>query len=48
MNLFRRKSVTDLQAEALTDTSLHRALGPLNLVTLGIGCIIGTDRKSVV
>ena len=42
MNLFRRKSVTDLQAEALTDTSLHRALGPLNLVTLGIGCIIGT------
>jgi len=42
MNLFRRKSVTDLQAEALTDTSLHRALGPLNLVLLGIGCIIGT------
>jgi APA family basic amino acid/polyamine antiporter len=42
MNLFRRKSVTALQAEALTDTSLHRALGPLNLVTLGIGCIIGT------
>lgn len=42
MNLFRRKSVTDLQAEALTDTSLHRALGPLNLVMLGIGCIIGT------
>ena len=42
MNLFRRKSVTDLQAEALTDTSLHRALGPLNLVTLGIGCIVGT------
>jgi APA family basic amino acid/polyamine antiporter len=42
MNLFRRKSVTDLQAEALTDNSLHRALGPLNLVLLGIGCIIGT------
>jgi len=42
MNLFRRKSVAALQAEALTDTSLHRALGPLNLVTLGIGCIIGT------
>ncbi len=42
MNLFRRKSVTDLQAEALTDNSLHRALGPLNLVMLGIGCIIGT------
>jgi APA family basic amino acid/polyamine antiporter len=42
MNLFRRKSVADLQAEALTDNSLHRALGPLNLVLLGIGCIIGT------
>jgi APA family basic amino acid/polyamine antiporter len=42
MNLFRRRSVADLQAEALTDNSLHRALGPLNLVMLGIGCIIGT------
>ena len=42
MNLFRRKSVTDLQTEALTDNSLHRALGPLNLILLGIGCIIGT------
>ncbi len=42
MNLFRRKSVTDLQAEALTDNSLHRALGPINLVTLGVGAIIGT------
>ena len=42
MNLFRRKSVTDLQAEALTDQSLHRALGPLNLTFLGIGAIIGT------
>jgi len=42
MNLFRRKSITDLQAEALTDQSLKRALGPLNLTTLGIGAIIGT------
>ena len=42
MNLFRRKKVTDLQAEALTDQSLKRALGPLNLTTLGIGAIIGT------
>jgi APA family basic amino acid/polyamine antiporter len=41
-NLFRRKSVTDLQAEALTDQSLKRALGPLNLTLLGIGAIIGT------
>jgi basic amino acid/polyamine antiporter, APA family len=42
MNLFRRKSITDLQAEALTDHSLKRALGPLNLTLLGIGAIIGT------
>jgi len=27
--LFRRKSVTALQAEALTDHSLNRALGPV-------------------
>jgi APA family basic amino acid/polyamine antiporter len=42
MNLFRRKSVTDLQAEALTDQSLKRALGAMNLTMLGIGAIIGT------
>jgi APA family basic amino acid/polyamine antiporter len=42
MNLFRRKRVTDLQAEALTDHSLKRALGPINLTALGIGAIIGT------
>src|SRR2546427_996624 len=42
MNLFRRKSVSDLQAEALTDQSLKRALGALNLTALGIGAIIGT------
>src|SRR4026208_499784 len=42
MNLFRRKSVTDLQAEALTDNTLKRALGALNLTMLGIGAIIGT------
>src|SRR5262245_53341945 len=41
MNLFRRKSVTHLQAAAQTDQSLKRALGPLNLTTLGIGAIIG-------
>src|SRR6202171_3864298 len=42
MNLFRRKNVADLQAEALTDHSLKRALGPVNLTALGIGAIIGT------
>ncbi|HVH09459.1 MAG TPA: amino acid permease [Gemmatimonadales bacterium] len=42
MDLFRRKSVTELQTEALTDHSLKRALGALNLTMLGIGAIIGT------
>src|SRR3954464_2101039 len=42
MDLFRRKSVTALQAEALTDRSLKRVLGPLNLTLLGIGAIVGT------
>src|SRR5437868_6246162 len=42
MNLFRRKSITALQAEAETDQSLKRALGALNLTTLGVGAIIGT------
>ncbi|MDP3775623.1 MAG: amino acid permease [Gemmatimonadales bacterium] len=42
MGLFTRKSVTELQAEALTDHSLKRALGALNLTALGIGAIIGT------
>jgi APA family basic amino acid/polyamine antiporter len=42
MDLFRRKSITALQQEALTDHSLKRALGPLNLTLLGVGAIIGT------
>ena len=41
MSLFRRKDVTALQAELAHDQSLKRALGPINLVTLGIGAIIG-------
>jgi basic amino acid/polyamine antiporter, APA family len=41
MNLFRRKSVAELQAEALTDQRLKRALGPINLTMLGIGAIVG-------
>jgi APA family basic amino acid/polyamine antiporter len=40
-NLFRRKSVADLQAEAQSDQGLKRSLGPLNLIALGIGGIIG-------
>jgi APA family basic amino acid/polyamine antiporter len=42
MDLFRRKSVTELQTEAESDHSLKRVLGPWNLTFLGIGAIIGT------
>ncbi len=44
MSIFATKSIEQLKAEA-ADTgehSLKRVLGPLNLVTLGIGAIIGT------
>jgi len=41
MSLFRRKDIAGLQAEVATDQSLKRALGPVNLVLLGIGAIIG-------
>jgi APA family basic amino acid/polyamine antiporter len=33
--------MSDLQSEVLRDHSLRRALGPLNLTTLGIGAVIG-------
>ena len=41
MTLFAKKSIADLGAESESNT-LRRALGPLNLTTLGIGSIIGT------
>ena len=41
MNLFARRRVADLKAESLADQSLKRALGPVNLTSLGIGGIIG-------
>src|SRR5436190_18094934 len=41
MSLFRRKDITALQTEVGSDQSLKRALGPVNLVALGIGAIIG-------
>ena len=41
MSLFRRKDVTALQTEVAADQSLKRTLGPVNLVALGIGAIIG-------
>src|SRR5271170_5761686 len=39
--MFQRKPVELIQAET-AHTELKRTLGPLNLVLLGIGCIIGT------
>jgi len=42
--LFRTKSIELLKSEAAStgEHSLKRVLGPVNLVTLGIGAIIGT------
>ncbi len=44
MSLLTRKSIDELQHDATAEShhGLKRALGPLNLVTLGIGAIIGT------
>lgn len=41
MKFLRRKPVAELQAEAVNDQRLHRTLGPVNLVSLGVGAIIG-------
>ena len=40
-SLFRRRSIADLQHDVHSDQRLKRALGPFNLITLGIGAIIG-------
>lgn len=44
MNLFARKNIDQLQADATAEGehALKRELGPLNLISLGIGAIIGT------
>ena len=44
MSIWATKSIEQLKAEAAAtgEHSLKRVLGPLNLVTLGIGAIIGT------
>ena len=41
MSLFQTKSIESLQTEAANDHSLRRALTATNLVSLGIGAIIG-------
>ena len=44
MNYFARKNIDQLQADATAEGehALKRELGPLNLISLGIGAIIGT------
>jgi len=44
--LFKTKAVSELQAEAEAQT-LRRALGPWNLISLGIGAIIGAGLFSL-
>jgi APA family basic amino acid/polyamine antiporter len=39
--LFRRKSISDLMSDAETEVGLKRTLGPVNLVAIGVGGIIG-------
>lgn len=40
-NLFIRKSLSDLETEAENHNSLKRHLTAMNLILLGIGCVIG-------
>jgi APA family basic amino acid/polyamine antiporter len=40
-NLWRRKSITDLQEEARSNTGFKKTLGPINLTAIGIGAVIG-------
>lgn len=41
MSLFRTKSIASLQAEAAADHGYKRTLGPISLVSLGIGSVVG-------
>jgi APA family basic amino acid/polyamine antiporter len=41
MDLFRTKPISELHAEAAASNELRKSLSPLNLVSLGIGAVIG-------
>lgn len=43
--LAKRKTITQLQAEAQGDNELKRNLGTFQLLALGVGCIIGKFNK---
>ena len=47
MSLFRRKSIEALTREAGAEGQLRRALGPVHLVLLGIGAVIGAGIFSL-
>ena len=40
-NIFRKKSIDDLLTGDKSSKSLKRAIGPLSLIIMGLGCIIG-------
>ena len=40
-NIFRKKSIGDLINSNKSDKSLKRAIGPISLIIMGLGCIIG-------
>ena len=41
MSLFRTKPIAELQAEAAAEHGYKRTLGPLSLISLGIGSVVG-------
>lgn len=41
MSLFRTKTIASLQAEAAADHGYKRTLGPISLISLGIGSVVG-------
>ncbi len=47
-NLWAKKSITDIQQESIEEKGgLKRTLGPVSLVALGIGAIIGAGLFSI-
>jgi hypothetical protein len=41
MSLFRTKTIASLQAEAAAEHGYKRTLGPISLISLGIGSVVG-------
>ncbi len=47
MSLFIKKPLANLLAQAEDSKDLHRTLGPVNLIALGVGAIIGAGLFSI-